>query len=41
MRRLINAAADVCNFITRVITAWRYMRRLHYSAHLAWIKAAR
>lgn len=34
MRRLIAIAA-------RCMRAWRYMRRLHYSAHLAWIKAAR
>jgi len=34
MRRLIN-------FCMRSLRAWRYMRRLHYSFHLDWIKAAR
>lgn len=34
MRRLIT-------LLSRTVRAWRYMRRLNYSAHLAWIKAAR
>lgn len=34
MRRLID-------FLTRAHRAWRYMRKLNYSRHLAWIKAER
>ena len=34
MRRLIT-------LLTRAARAWRYMRRLNYSFHLAWVKAAR
>ena len=27
--------------VVRTITAWRYMRRLHYSRRLAWAMSAR
>ena len=45
MRRLINLVASglrrPINFLIRCLLAMRHMRRLHYSFHLAWIKAAR
>ena len=41
MRRMINTARSAVTFVVRVVTAWRYMRRLNYSRKLAWAMAAR
>ena len=41
MRRLIAALTATAHLANRCRLALRYMRKLNYSAHLAWIKAAR
>jgi len=41
MYLLKNKAQRACAFVSRVVTAWRYMRQLNYSRRLAWAMAAR
>lgn len=41
MPRLNNVARGAARLLARCVTALRYMRRLNYSRHLAWIKAER
>ena len=41
MRRLIAALQGLRSFLERAALCLRYMRRLNYSFHLAWLKAAR